>query len=210
MFPNSEVLPMNLDSAPSTAPQVGIGSSPWIFGREDAVLAVIDVQEKLLPLVLDSEAVLWNIQRLLDAASILGLPILGTEQYPKGLGTTVSPLKEKLGTLPEKMAFSCLGCSEFIQSLQSLGRTKVILVGIETHICVQQTALDLLANGFDVQIVVDGVSSRRQIDHTTALERMKLCGVFPTTTEAALFEWVRSAEAAEFKAISSIVRQAAP
>lgn len=201
---------MASDPVRSTSTSQNGSRSPWIFGRGDSVLLVVDMQEKLVPLVHDAAHVTWNIHRLVEAAQLLEVPILATEQYPKGLGPTVSGLRERLGTLPEKLSFSCVGCQPFYESLQQTGRTKIVVVGIETHICVMQTTLELIAAGFDVQVVVDGVASRRTIDHATAIDRMKLCGAFPSTVEATLFEWLRTAEAKEFKAISAIVRQAPP
>lgn len=181
--------------------------SPWLMNRENTVLVIIDVQEKLLPVVLDSQTVQRNIERLMDGAALVGIPVLATEQYPKGLGPTVEPLRGRLGEVPEKLSFSCAGCAAFLTQLAATGRTKVLLTGIETHVCVQQTAFDLMAAGWDVLVCVDAVSSRRGIDRATALERMTQCGVAPTTTESALFEWVQAAGTDTFKAISKLVRE---
>jgi nicotinamidase-related amidase len=176
----------------------------------DTALAVIDVQEKLIPHVVGSARLVWNIGRLLEGGKRLGLPALATEQYPKGLGQTVPELAARLGSPPEKLSFSCAGCEAFDRELARLDRAKVLLAGIETHVCVQQTALDLMSQGYRVYLAVDAVGARLPLDHDTALRRMELAGAVLTTTEAALFEWCQQAGTPEFKAISNLVRQSGP
>jgi nicotinamidase-related amidase len=184
--------------------------SPLLMVPEDTALLVIDVQEKLLPAIQGGRRVAWNIRRLLDGAKILGLPTAGTEQYPKGLGKTVPELAERLGELPEKLTFSCLGCPEIFQRLRERDVHKILAVGIEAHVCVQQTVLDLLADGWEVFTAVDAVGSRFEIDYRTALRRMETSGATLTTTEAALFEWCRTAGTPQFKEISRLAREAGP
>jgi nicotinamidase-related amidase len=184
--------------------------SPELMSRDDTALAVIDVQQKLISLIPGHERIVWNIRRLIDGAKLLGLPMLATEQYPQGLGGTVPDLAQRLGRIPDKVAFSSCGCEEFCRQLVTADTPKVLLAGIETHVCVQQTALDLLANGYRIYVAVDAIGSRFPGDYQTALRRMELAGVTLTTTEAALFEWCRESSAPEFKQISQLVREPSP
>jgi nicotinamidase-related amidase len=184
--------------------------SPELMSVEDTALLVVDVQEKLLPAIPDCERVVWNIGRLIDAAKFLGVRIAATEQYPKGLGPTVAELAQRLGPIPSKMTFSCGGCPGLFDELESHGIHKILLCGIECHVCVQQTALDLLAAGWRVYVAIDAVASRFERDYRTALGRMDSSGAVLTTTEAALFEWCREAGTPEFKQISQLVRPQSP
>jgi nicotinamidase-related amidase len=180
------------------------------MSRHDTALVVVDVQEKLISLVTDFNRIVWNLGRLIDGAKILGLPVLGTEQYPKGLGPTVQAIAERTGPLAEKLSFSCCGCQTFFDELASLGVSRVALCGIETHVCIQQTALDLLSQGYRVYLPVDALGARFAVDHDTALRRMESMGAVLTSTEAALFEWCEAAGTAEFKQLSALVRQPMP
>jgi nicotinamidase-related amidase len=183
-----------------------------LMNRDDTVLVVIDVQEKLIPRVPGFDRIVWNIGRLIDGAKLLGVPVLGTEQYPKGLGATVDELAKRTGPLCSKLAFSCCQCDEFWQQLAGThaARHKVLLCGIETHVCVQQTALDLMAAGYRVFLATDAMGTRFEIDHTIGLRRMDSSGATLTTTEAALFELCEKAGSVEFKQLSALVRQAFP
>jgi nicotinamidase-related amidase len=136
--------------------------------------------------------------------------IVATEQYPRGLGPTVEPLRSRLGEVPDKLTFSCGGRPEIFRDLRQRGVWKILVVGIETHVCVQQTALDLLADGFRVYVAVDAVGSRFDSDCEIALRRMDSAGVTLTTTESALFEWCDAAGTPEFKQISALARESAP
>ena len=176
----------------------------------DTALLVIDVQERLAPAIAGSRRIIWNIRRLIDGAKLLGLPVAATEQYPQGLGRSVPELAERLGEVPAKLSFSCLGCAGIFQGLKDRGVYKLLLTGIEAHVCVQQTALDLLAAGWRVYLAVDAVGSRADLDLQTAIRRMDSCGVTLTTTEAALFEWCAEAGTPQFKEISRLVRQTPP
>jgi nicotinamidase-related amidase len=146
----------------------------------------------------------------LDGARALGVSIAATEQYPKGLGPTVAELAERLADIPSKLTFSCGGCPEVFERLRDDGRFKLLVVGIEAHVCVQQTVLDLLADGFRVYVAVDAVGSRFEVDYRTALARMDSAGATLTSTEAALFEWCDEAGTDEFKRISALARETAP
>jgi nicotinamidase-related amidase len=175
-----------------------------------AVLVVIDVQEKLC--VAMGEAVLTQLVKntgiLLDCAAEMNIPVLVTEQYVKGLGATLSVLKEKAVTAPcfEKMAFSCCGSSGFVAALKATGRTQVIVTGMETHVCVLQTVLELREAGFDVHVVKDAVMSRSKQNWQTAIQAMTLAGAVPTCTESVLFQLLRLAGTDEFKKLSKLVR----
>ena len=184
--------------------------SPELMNRSDTALLVVDVQGKLVTLIPGHEYLVWNISRLIDGAKILGLPVLATEQYPKGLGPTTPELAAKLGTIPAKLAFSCGECGELFEELGKQGIHRILVCGIEAHVCVQQTVHDLLAAGFRVYLAVDAIGSRGRLDYETALRRMDSAGATLTTVEAALFEWCDVAGTSEFKQISNLVKQPPP
>jgi nicotinamidase-related amidase len=187
-----------------------LARSPELMNPQDTALVVVDVQEKLMPLISGARAIIWNLRRLIDGAEATGVKVLATEQYPQGLGPTVSELAGRLGTIPSKASFSCGGCEPFAQSLQASGASKVLVSGIEAHVCVQQTVLDLLANGYRVYVPVDAVGSRYAVDFETGLKRMESAGATLTTTEAALFEWCQMSGTGVFKKISALVREKPP
>jgi nicotinamidase-related amidase len=174
--------------------------------RHESALLVIDVQEKLVPAIDGHERLVWNIGRLISGAAEFGVPVWGTEQYPQGLGATVEPLKGRLGQVTEKSRFSCGQCEEMLTAFRDAGVSQLVLVGIESHVCVLQSALDLLALGFRVFVVDDAVSSRAPATHATAMRRMASAGVSITSTESILFEWCEDAADAKFKAISALIR----
>jgi nicotinamidase-related amidase len=182
--------------------------SPQLLSRQYSRLAVIDMQEKLLRVVRDSERVIECCDLLIRGAQALGVPVFGSEQYPAGLGSTVEPLRSLLGPLPAKVRFSAAAAWDWSSAAGESDRPQVVLAGIETHVCVLQTAFDLLSAGFAVHIVADAVSSRREIDARTALARLRDQGASITTVEAVLFEWCEAAGSAEFKQISSLVKSA--
>jgi nicotinamidase-related amidase len=191
----------------SSMPQV---RSRWLLDRRRSAVLVIDLQEKLVPLIEANERVVWNIRRLLDAAKLFEVPILATEQYPKGLGPTVEAIRKLLPQVPEKSMFSCRECSEHFSRLWEQGIRQLVVVGIEAHVCVQQTVLDLIAMGFELYVVVDAVGSRFAIDSETALIRMRSVGATLTTCESAMFEWCESSADPNFKGLSKLVREVAP
>ena len=207
---------MNESQEPSESTSSSHGDVPHTFRSrllmscQSSALVVVDVQEKLVRLVEQADTMVWNIKRLIAGADVLGVSVDLTEQYPQGLGHTIPELAEKIEYGHEKIMFSCRECQGLLDRLRKQGRTQVLLVGIETHVCVQQTAYDFLAMGFDVWVAVDAVSSRNEVDRCTALRRMELAGITLTTTEAALFEWCEVAGSPEFKQISQIVRQPCP
>ncbi|MHB8971310.1 MAG: isochorismatase family protein [Pirellulaceae bacterium] len=184
--------------------------SPELMSRHDTALLVVDVQTRLLEALAPPPTLVWNIRRLIDGACVLGVPVAATEQYPRGLGATTRELAERLGAIPAKLMFSCREREELFEPWRDQGIYKILVVGIETHVCVQQTVLDLLAAGFQVFVAVDAVGSRFAIDRETALRRMESTGATLTTTEAALFEWCEVAGTPEFKSISALVRETPP
>jgi len=173
----------------------------------DTALLVIDVQERLMTKIPGAAALVRNIAFLIDAARLLGLPVLATEQYPKGLGPTVPELASRLPERPDKVAFSCCAIASVVESLHRQARPKVVLAGIEAHVCVLQTGLDLLAQGFRVYLPVDAVASRNALDREMALRRLERADAILTTSETAVFEWVGGAGHAQFKPISALVQQ---
>jgi len=184
--------------------------SPEMMSRGDTALLVVDVQERLAPAIADHRRVVWNARRLVDGAKVLGIPVVATEQYPTGLGPTVPELRERLGTVPSKLTFSCGGCPEVFEDLDKRGIHKILVCGMEAHVCVEQTVLDLLAAGWRVYVAADAVGSRFDLDYRTALARMDSAGATLTTTEAALFEWCEIAGTPEFREISQLAREEAP
>lgn len=175
---------------------------------ENTVLLVIDVQEKLFRVIDHREKLVDNLQRLIKGIQVLGVPILVTEQYPQGLGPTIqeiAPLLTMVQPLP-KTSFSCCGDKAFLQKLTALGRKQVLLSGIESHVCVYQTAADLIRSGYEVQAVSDVIASRTPENRETGLRMMERLGANLTSTEAVLFELLRVAGGDKFKAISQIVR----
>jgi nicotinamidase-related amidase len=184
--------------------------SPELMNATDTGLLVVDAQEKLLAVVPGSERIVWNIRRLLDAAELLGVPRAATEQYPEKLGPTPPELRRRLDEPASKLAFSGAACGPSLAKWKADGRYRVLVCGIETHVCIAQTALDLVADGWMVYVAVDAVGTRHLIDHQTALRRMEAAGVVLTTTEAAMFEWCRVAGTAEFKKISALAKETGP
>lgn len=181
----------------------------FFLERGDAQLVVVDVQEKLCramdPQVL--EQLTGNISVLIDAAAELGLPVIATEQYVRGLGETLPALKQKLAAPSlEKMTFSCCGGDGFLDALKGSGRRQVILTGMESHVCVLQTALELISAGYVVHLVCDAVMSRRKANWKTAMKTLAAAGAVLTSTEAVLFQLLRVAGTEEFKKLSKLVR----
>lgn len=198
---------MNAENAPANHP---LPRSPELMSADDTGLLVVDVQGKLLTLVPWHKRIVWNIRRLLDGAEALGVAKAATEQYPQGLGPTVPELAAKLGSIPAKSAFSCGECGDVFRAWGERGINKILLSGIEAHVCVQQTAFDLMAHGFRVYLAVDAVGSRFDVDYQTALRRMDSAGATLTTTESALFEWCGRSGTPQFKQISALVKETAP
>jgi len=184
--------------------------SPLLLSRQSSALLVVDLQAKLIPVIPDSRRIVWNTVRLAEGAEALGIPIVGTEQYPTGLGPTVAELAGRLARVESKVAFSCGACGQLFRDLRERSVEQILVAGLETHVCVLQTVLDLMTEGFELFVAVDAVGSRHSLDRQVALDRMSLAGATLCTTESALFEWCELAGTPEFKKISALVRQSPP
>ena len=176
--------------------------------KENSIAVVIDVQRKLYPFISDNEKLTGNIVRLIKGIKALDIGIIVTVQYLKGLGDTIEQVKEALGNFIhiEKSSFSCCGDPEFMKKLKASGKKNVILCGIESHVCVLQTALDLIANGFQPVLIEDCVSSRNLNDKKIAVDRMRQEGAIISTYESILFELLEISGTETFKEISKIVK----
>lgn len=179
-----------------------------LMSAHDSCLLVIDIQAKLNPVMFDPDRAPDGSANLLKAAEILGIPALLTEQYPKGVGETVEGLQDLMpvGCPVEKNTFSCLGEEAFAEKFEDLGRPQVVIAGIEAHICVLQTALELLDRGFDVFVVEDATASRTRENHRAGLERIRDAGGWVVTVEMVLFEWLKRSGTPEFKQISQLIK----
>lgn len=190
---------------------------PGLVDRSDLVLVVIDVQERLAVAVEGAEEVVAATGRLVRCAALVGAPIVVTRQYPKGLGGTVPALEGVLADVRaagaavaqvDKSAFCCGAEEPFREALAATGRRQAVIVGMETHICVAQSALALLGDGFRVQVAADACGARDGRNHTVALDRMRAAGAVVTTSESVMYEAVGRAGTPEFKALLEIVKGA--
>ena len=179
-----------------------------LMDRNDTLFLVVDYQERLLPAMYDKEVVEDRVIRLAKGMKKMGIPHIVTQQYPKGIGQTVPEIAEAIGKFEpiDKTTFSCFGCGEFVSALEKADKGTIVIIGIEAHICLQQTVIDLLAKGYRVYIPADCVSSRSAYDKNWSLDRMAHAGAIVTTYEAILYELIRDSKAEEFKAISKIVK----
>ena len=175
---------------------------------DNSVLLVIDVQEKLFRAIHQKEQLADNLQKLIKGINVLEIPSLLTEQYPHGLGATIPEIAQLLPDIKPlaKVCFSCCGDATFLQAFKKLNRKQVLIAGIESHVCVYQTAADLLTAGYEVYAVSDAISSRTEQNRDIGFRMMTQLGAKITSTEAALFELLKVAKGDKFKAISQIVR----
>lgn len=178
------------------------------LNRDDAAVLVVDIQERLAAAMTERERVIPNVGHLIAAANLLGVPVLLTEQYPKGLGPTVPELRAALEPAEPivKMTFDCCGEPTFLPALEKTDRSAVIVCGMEAHICVLQTVLGLLATGMAVHVAADAVCSRNPENARTALELQRDAGAVITCTETVLFQLLGRAGTPEFKAIQARIR----
>lgn len=177
---------------------------------ENTALAVIDVQGKLTGLVHDHEKVLMHIEHLIRAAEAFALPILWSEQAPNKIGETVESIKDLLFPIVKpihKRTFSCYGCPEYVEQLKKNNKRQIIVTGIETHVCVYQTVRDLHRHGYQVHLVADAVSSRKQSDWDFAIARMRDEGITITTSEMVMCELLKTADNPEFKEIMTYLKR---
>jgi len=181
---------------------------PSLANADDSILVVIDPQEKLVKMIHNREEVVATITRLIKFASIFDIPVVLTEHYPQGLGYSVDEVKEALPVYEPviKRIFSCFGVPEFAEALEATGRNRLLIVGIETHICVSQTTHDALQRGYRVQVVADGTGTRKREDHETALARLRHEGAVVTTSESLIYEVTYRADGEEFKKVLDLVK----
>lgn len=174
----------------------------------NSMVLMIDVQEKLVKAT-NAEIEADNARKMVEAANILGLPVLVSEQYPKGLGTTVHNISEKIPQntkIIEKSAFSLLREENALETIKSYGKKQVILFGIETHICVLQTAIELTKNGFEVYLIKNASKSRKEFEHLAGIDIMKESGVNIITLEIALFELLETSKHPLFKQVQALIK----
>lgn len=182
---------------------------PRVLVRDESVLVVIDVQEGYRGHTIDHDSMVGAVRRLLTAATLMGVPVVATEQYPKGLGHTQPEVAENFPPglqVIEKMSMSCCGQPAFVDRLRSFARSQVVVCGIEAHACVNQTVHDLLEHGYRVHLPYDALSARSAHDLRIGWEKMIGSGAVPSTVEMVCLEWVRTAEAPEFKAIHRLIK----
>jgi isochorismate hydrolase len=179
-----------------------------LLDADRSFLAIIDIQERLLPVMADPRQVLWGAAVLMRAAGRLSIPLVVTEQYPKGLGSTQADLNPYIpeGALFTKMHFASSGEAGFLERVGGFKRPQAVLAGIESHICVTQTALGLKAAGYDVFVVLDAISSRQASSIEVARQRLIRNGVDIVTVEMVLFEWLKTANNPAFKELSALIK----
>jgi nicotinamidase-related amidase len=181
---------------------------PDSLNINDTILILIDFQERLFPAMYEKEKLLNNVLKLTRGAQVLQIPVVVTEQYPKGLGPTLPEIK---GLLPdikpiEKICFSCCDNEAFCRIIGESGRRQLLIAGIEAHICVYQTAMEMSRRSYQVRVISDCISSRDPENKRVALSNMTAAGISPTTSEMVLFELLKKAGGDNFKQISAIVK----
>lgn len=179
-----------------------------LINKEDTVLLAVDFQEKLMPAIKMNEELEAKAIKLIKGFKILDLPIMVSQQYTKGLGETIPNIKNVIGDFKhiEKTSFSCCGVAEFVEELNKLNKKNIVVIGIEAHICVMQTALELLEKEYNVIVVADCVGSRSNNDKKYAVRRMSENGAIVTTYESLLFELCKNAKAEGFREISKLIK----
>jgi len=189
--------------------QSSMVQSPYLLQREKAVLVLVDVQERLFSEVVRQEAVEANLLKLAEAAKVLSVPVVVTEHAAKAFGLTIPSLRSSLERYEplHKIVFSCFGSDEFAARLDALGRKQVLLAGLETHICVCQTALDAVARGYTVHMARDASSARTEENHAVGVEKMAGAGVVPASTETAMFELLGRAGTDEFRRLLPLIKK---
>lgn len=176
---------------------------------DNSVLVVVDIQGKLAELMFDSERLFGNVERAVHFCQVLKVPILWTEQAPDKIGMTIERIAALMPAIKpiHKRSFSCWGNDEFRRQLQSFGRRQILLVGIEAHVCLFQTAVDLHRHGYEVYVPADAISSKTQGNRDLAIERMRQEGVIITTTEMAACEFLKTADQPHFKEVMANIKR---
>lgn len=183
-----------------------------LLKRDKSQLLIIDMQEKLLPAVAGADAVAKACTRLIEAAKTLGVPVTFSQQYPRGLGNTVDPVRNAAGNdaaMLDKVEFSCMrntALRDRVNHLRREGRTQVVVGGIEAHVCVAQTAIELEEHGMEAFVAADATSSRKEESRALALTRLAKCGVDIVDSEMVIFEWLGSSAAPEFKQLQGLLK----
>jgi len=175
---------------------------------QNCCLIVVDVQGKLAQLMHDKDTLFKNIEILIKSAKILDIPILWCQQCPESLGPTIPQIAQLLSDIEpiNKASFSCCGADQFIARLNALTKRQVLLCGIEAHVCIYQTAMDLIGKGYEVEVICDAVSSRTPENKQAAITKMTAAGAKLTTTEMALFELLKTADHPQFKQIAKLIK----
>ena len=177
---------------------------------DNAVLVVIDIQERLVPAMPQKVYLRLRdtVEMLVSAAELLGVPVVTTEQYPKGIGHTVPELANACkDNLIEKVSFGCCGEPNFLAALKDLGRSQVIIAGMEAHVCVYQTVLGLLEDGYHVHLLRDAICSRNKTDYLSGMDNAAQAGAVVTTAETVLFQMLQKSTHAQFRAVSKLVKE---
>ena len=176
--------------------------------KDRSAALIIDIQERLYPFIFENEKLTKNVSKLIEGLKIIGIPIFITEQYVKGLGPTIEPVATLIGNHPriEKMSFSCCDEPRVMEGIAVTGKENIIIAGIESHVCVLQTIIDLNRNGYHPVVVEDCVSSRYENDKKFAIKRMRQEGAIITTCESLLFELLRYSGTEQFRGISRLVK----
>jgi nicotinamidase-related amidase len=182
---------------------------PHLLQRDQAVLVLIDVQERLHAEMARRDEAAANLVKLVEAAKILGIPVVVTEHAAKSFGPTIEAVRSALADYAplHKLVFSCFGSDEFRAKLESLGREQVVVAGYETHVCVCQTALDARAAGYQVHLVRDASSSRSDANGVVGVEKMAGAGILPASTETVIFELLQRAGTDEFRALLPVIKR---
>jgi nicotinamidase-related amidase len=185
----------------------GVGMETGMIEKGKTAFLMVDVQEKFLPAVCGAEKLVKNANILLKGAGILGVPVFVTEQYPKGLGHTCAEIEMPEGKeVFEKCSFSCFGCRGLPEKLKEMGIKSIVLFGVESHVCILQTALDAMHRGLEVHVAEDAVSSRMEENRCIGIERMRQSGAFIASAEMVLFQLLKTSGSDEFKEISKLVK----
>jgi len=184
---------------------------PHVLRREDTLLVVVDMQEPFLRGIHDRERLIGNVRLLIEAAAVMQVPVIPTVQYAERMGGVVPEIMQAFPDFSacvsvDKMCFSCAGADGFLEGIASFGRRQILLCGVETHICVSQTALDLASQGYQVHVAADAISARSLEKHKLGMERMRDSAVLPCAAEAAVYEMLREAGTPEFKAVLALVK----
>lgn len=182
-----------------------------LLRRDDALLVVIDMQVRLVPVIADAPPVVRACRRAVRACDVLNVPAIFTEQYPQGLGPTVPGVADLLGERQPiaKTTFGCFNCDPFVEAVEQSGRHCLLLCGIEAHICVFQTSLQALGRGFDVYLLEDAIGARTDEARRIGLTRLHAAGAVPSHTEMAIYELLGAARSAEFRSVLTVIKEEA-